>query len=312
MKKLERLEMIILCLKQKGKQTAEELANYLEVSKRTVYRDVEALSQMNIPIIAYEGVHGGYAIDESYFMPTVQLSDREVLILMLLLRMSTQLNLPDFTENINTLELKLRNACSQSHEKYTKALEHITVSIQNIYPKAYLSGAFEKILESFSYQVNLRIQYFSPLKNRVLERVISPLHLYYDEGCWYLDAYCHLRSKKRTFRLDRIISISIESEGIGNLLVKQYKEELLDDPKILLEFDIDKDLYNLIQYDSAMSKAAIIEERESMLRVKTETNRINYFETLAFRNWEQVTILKPQEMVHRLQEKLSNTLKKYQ
>lgn len=72
--------------KQKGRLSADELAELLEVSKRTIYRDIDALCQMGIPIIAYEGANGGYEIDESYFMPTVRLSEREVFILMLLLK----------------------------------------------------------------------------------------------------------------------------------------------------------------------------------------------------------------------------------
>ena len=40
--------------------TANELASYFEVSERTIFRDIDALSQLRIPIVAYEGVDGGY------------------------------------------------------------------------------------------------------------------------------------------------------------------------------------------------------------------------------------------------------------
>jgi predicted DNA-binding transcriptional regulator YafY len=311
MKKIERLQMIIMRLKQKGKQSALELSEYLEVSKRTIYRDIDALSQMNIPIITFEGFNGGYQIDESYFMPTVQLSEREVLILMLLLKVSKQLNLPEFNESISALDLKLRNASEDCPEKYMKSLENITVNIQNIYPETTLHGAFETILEGFSQSAKLRIQYFSPMKNIVVERVISPLHLYYYEGGWYLDAYCHLRGKKRTFRLDRIREMVLLSEKAEDIVVKQYNEELLDDPKVLIEFDIDRDLYNLIKYDSAMNNAKIISEKNAYYRMNIETNWIVYFENLALRNVEQVTILKPQMLVQKLQRKIIEATNKY-
>ncbi len=304
--------MIIMRLKQKGKLSASDLAAYLEVSKRTIYRDIDALSQMNIPITTHEGIHGGYEIDGSYFMPSVKLSEREVLILLLLLKISNQLNLPEFKESINSLNLKLQNTYHDTATQFKKNLHYISFDVQTIFPEACIHGAFETILEAFNQHVKLKILYFSPLKDSTIERVITPFHLFYNDGGWYLDAYCHLREKKRTFRLDRIKNISLLSEKIDESLEKQYNSNAFSDPKLLLEFDINKELFNLIQYDDPMRDVKIISENKSVIKMQVLTNRIVFFETLAIRNSDQITILKPESLVRNIQKKLLNALKKYQ
>ena len=311
MKKIERLQMIIMLLKQRSRMSARALADYLEVSLRTIYRDIDALSQMNVPIIAYEGVNGGYEVDQTYFIPTIRLSDREILILMLLLKVSKKLSLPDFTEDIEVLNLKLRNACegTASHEAL---LEKVTFDLQYIYTEAYTKNSFEIILNALNNNTKLLIKYFVPIKNDSNERLISPLHLSYCEGCWYLDAFCHIRTQKRTFRLDRIEAINSTSELIDLTIYNKYISKALDDPKIKLEFDIDKELFNLIKHDDAMLEAVIINSsREGSYTISVETNKKVYFETLAIRNVSQVTIRKPKEFVDLLKEKVRKASEKY-
>ncbi|WP_026477598.1 helix-turn-helix transcriptional regulator [Alkaliphilus transvaalensis] len=311
MKKSERIQMILMLIKQNKRMTAKDLSDYLEVSMRTIYRDIDALSQMNVPIIAYEGLHGGYEIDHKYFIPTIRLWEKEILILMLLLKVSKKLSLPDFTENISALDIKLRNACYGEVEDYKDVLDRITFDMQYIYAESYLEGTFEKILMAFKNNEKLAIQYFVPLKNQMVDRKISPLHLFYSEGCWYLDAFCHLRLHKRTFRLDRIRSISLTSEKVDKDLHKKYKEKDLDDPSFLLEFQIDKDLYSLIKDDGAMKEAIIYGSDDRHYYIRIETNKRVYFETLAIRNVSEVTIKSPEFFVELIKDKFIEAMKKY-
>lgn len=311
MEKIQRHQMIVMLLKQNGRMSAKNLSDYLEVSLRTIYRDIDALSQMNIPIIAFEGLNGGYEVDPSYFLPTIRLSDKEIFILMLLLKISKKLNLPDFIENINILDTKLRNICSGTATQYYQVLDKITFDLQYIYTENFLRGTFESILNALNHNLKLRIQYFVPLKNELNERIISPLHLFYSEGCWYLDGFCHLRMQKRTFRLDRIHSIHELTEKVDMDIHKKYKDKTLDDPKFLLEFYIDRDLYTLIKDDGAMREAAICGTVDKNYHIKIVTNRTVYFETLAIRNITQVTIKKPDFFIESLKEKFLQGIEKY-
>ena len=69
-------EMVYLLL-ERGKMSATELAERFEVSVRTVYRDVDALSAVGVPVYALPGRNGGVALMEQYVLSKTALSDRE-------------------------------------------------------------------------------------------------------------------------------------------------------------------------------------------------------------------------------------------
>ena len=81
MNRTDRLLAIVLELQRKGQQRAEELAITFEVSKRTLYRDMQALSEAGVPIIAIQ--KKGYSLSEGYFLPPLRFTTEEALILAL-------------------------------------------------------------------------------------------------------------------------------------------------------------------------------------------------------------------------------------
>lgn len=84
MNRIDRLTAILLLLQGK-KRTARELARRFEISRRTVLRDMQALSEMGIPIVAEQGVSGGYTLPPDYSLPPLALTLHEALLLRLAL-----------------------------------------------------------------------------------------------------------------------------------------------------------------------------------------------------------------------------------
>ncbi|WP_193774619.1 helix-turn-helix transcriptional regulator [Vallitalea guaymasensis] len=107
------------------------------------------------------------------------------------------------------------------------------------------------------------VDYYTPIKNSWLTREISPLHLFYCEGCWYLDAFCNVRKAKRTFRLDRIKSCELLKKDIPEEHMKTYEVNRLSEnvPEITLE--IDKGLYEQVKDDYIFKEADITKEINS-------------------------------------------------
>lgn len=79
----DRLLSLILLLHARGRMTAQDLASHLEVSERTVYRDLDALSSAGIPVYAQSGVNGGVFLDENYRLSLTGLSRSEAQALFL-------------------------------------------------------------------------------------------------------------------------------------------------------------------------------------------------------------------------------------
>lgn len=90
MNRIDRLTAIILLL-QRGRRTASEIAHRFEVSKRTAFRDIQALCEMGVPIVTEVGAHGGYTLMPDYSLAPLQLTLREALLLRLALGSVSQL-----------------------------------------------------------------------------------------------------------------------------------------------------------------------------------------------------------------------------
>lgn len=309
MKKSERLWVIVLLLKQHGKLTAYELANNLEVTKRTIYRDIDALSQMGIPIISEEGVYGGYSLVPDYFLPCIHLYEKEIILLELLLKMSPHFQLSDFEEETKSLNLKLSHICKKN-DSMKNAFSKISFSVDNIVPVSHAKGAFETILRALNDNNQLNISYYTPLKNTVIERRISPIHFSFSDGCWYLNSYCELRKEARMFRLDRITKVEYLKEKVPTSHIEGFNKSSYSET-VLVSLEIEQNLYNIIKEDMTMQNIVKSTYKNNILTLDIITHEISYFENLAFRNAKEVTILSPEFLTDSILKKSQVILEKY-
>lgn len=311
MKKIERLQNIIYLLSQHKRMSARDLAEHFEVSLRTIYRDIDALCQMKVPITAYEGIDGGYELEQSYFFQSVQLNSQELMIMLLLLEVGTRLNTTDYDEAIRTLKSKLLNAAAL-HSGMEKAVKRIMVDIQDIYPQRIKDGVFSQITKALQIGSMLRIDYYSPLKGQWSLRSAAPLALFYCEGCWYLDAYCQSRNAQRTFRLDRIRTCEILNERVPDTLYDQYEQNPSGNPVSEVIIQIDTKLFEAVKDDAFMQNAEILRSDDHQRVICVKTTRLGNVETMAFRNAEQVLVLSPPELVASLRKKSHIMQQNYQ
>jgi predicted DNA-binding transcriptional regulator YafY len=311
MKKTERQNGIIHLLRVRGKMAASELARYFEVSERTIYRDIDALSQLHVPIISYEGLGGGYEIDPSYFIPSIKLSEKEILILLMVLKAGEEFRIPNMTTDYNLLSSKLINILSdEERRKAAQVISHIEFDMIRIMPKGYIHDVLKPLLEAFWRSCDLQIAYYHPERDQIESRRLSPIKLFFENGGWYLIGYCHLRQEKRTFRLDRIVSITCLDEE--NL----YMNSQLSLPQhdkfkwCTYELMIDPALYRVIK-DDVYLQFTEVKNTEGGLHLTVRTPYKNDICNLVLNHPEQVTALQPEEFVQEI-EKLSQAIcKKY-
>lgn len=245
MKKTERLNGIIYSLQERGKLSAKDLSEIFEVSMRTIYRDIDALSQLKVPILTHEGLHGGYEIDEDYFIPSIKLNEQEIIILLMILKVGEEIKLPNLSSDYELLKGKLLNILTASKQQKVKNLfEHIYFDMSGITPTTYCDDVLMTIIESFMEEKQVDIDYYHPKRHEYNSRIVSPQELFYDKGGWYLSGYCHMRLEKRVFRLDRIRRIS--------LLDKQNKH-------------IHQDIHSVS--DKYINREYILEVEKSLFRV---------------------------------------------
>ena len=213
MNKTDRLLAIVLELQSKKRRRAEDLARTFETSKRTIYRDIEALCEAGVPIISIPGQ--GYSLMQGYFLPPLSFSTEEATMLLL----GSEFMAQNFDAQYRfAAQSAYRKIASVLPEQLRAEVEYLQSSIRFIavgdpeleQEKQTLLLLRRAIIEQHS----IHFSYYSRHRHteqieRPTERVANPYGLVYISGSWYLVAYCHLRQDVRNFRLDRIDQLSL-------------------------------------------------------------------------------------------------------
>ncbi|MCU6711378.1 YafY family transcriptional regulator [Paenibacillus sp. J5C_2022] len=209
--KLERLMAITILLLNRKRVQAQELAERLEVSLRTIYRDLESLSLAGIPIVSYTGTEGGYEIMESFRLDRQMLSLDELNVLVTALRglQSTQALTHS---HMDRLLNKVGALVSQAEQGRFAAGDQILVDFT-----PWRSGEAERVkYESLQQAVQdtklIRFAYTDG-KGEETERLIEPMGLVLKRYAWYLHGYCLEREDYRIFKLARMRTLQIQSES---------------------------------------------------------------------------------------------------
>lgn len=312
MKKIDRLIGIIYALKENKKLTAKDISDIFEVSERTVYRDIDALSQLNVPIKAFEGFSGGYEIDESYFIPTLAFKENEVLYLLICLKIGEIISVPNMKADYESLKYKLLNILDENTKKqHLELLERINFDITSMVLSDFKQDITKKIIESYFQNRDLIIEYYHPKKDECIERRITMRTLTFFNGGWYLDGYCHLRKAIRVFRLDRIKDIRLSEEGYSLSDISEYlKESSRKDDVVKVILEMDKRLFETIKNDNIFVDVEV-RNYDDKVELKFYTNEIDYIINLAIRNFEDVRIIEPQYCIDRLKQICEKILDKY-
>lgn len=198
MRRVDRLFQIIQMLRRSRVLTAAEMAERLEVSERTIYRDIDHLSLSGVPILGEKGV--GYRMRKGFDLPPLMLDARELQALMLGARM-VQTWADDTLASaaaslIDKIETTLPDA--RQHELNDHALFVRDWGVPQT-PRQ----AFSVLRQAIETHSKVLLTYRVP-DREPQERTIRPLGLFYWGGHWNLATWCELRDAFRAFRVDRI------------------------------------------------------------------------------------------------------------
>lgn len=198
-----RLFKIVYHLLNKGHATAPELAEKLEVSVRTIYRDVEALSEAGIPVYAETGRGGGIYLMSDFVLGKAMLSEREKKELLAALQ---SLTVTGDTYPESLLE-KLTALFSAPSESWFE------VDFSRWGNETRDKQYFELLKTAVLKRRCVKLQYASTTAP-FSERVVQPVKLLYKSRAWYLRAFCLERQAYRSFRLSRILDCELLDEGM--------------------------------------------------------------------------------------------------
>ena len=207
MRRADRLFQIVLLLDRRRAVTAREIAEALNISERTVYRDIADLSRSGVPISGEAGV--GYMLRSGYRLPPLMFDPEE----------------------LQALALGSRMVKGWADAALGKAAERALLRIEAVLPKqlkeqpgrdAFLVPDFHvppkmvaplgKLRQCIADSRKARLDY-TRLDGVASSRIIWPLGLVFWGETWTLAAWCELRGDFRSFRPDRMQDVAILDDG---------------------------------------------------------------------------------------------------
>lgn len=206
MSKADNMLSILWLLKSGQRKTAQQLADELEVHIRTVYRCIDSLCASGVPIIADSGHYGGYRILENFSEAPLMFDMDEQKALIHASTFAREAGYP-FADALNRAIDKLK---LYTNEEQLDHMERHSDGLSVIHPPVDRNQ--QSLLQELEVAVanarTLEMQYTSGNEATSLVRSLDPYGIIYWKGHWYVVGYCHKRQEARSFRVDRIQSLS--------------------------------------------------------------------------------------------------------
>src|SRR5258708_6285907 len=209
MNRTDRLLALVLELQRKGQQRGEDLAVTFEVSTRTIYRDMQALSEAGVPIIAIQ--KKGYSLSEGYFLPPLRFTTEEALILAL----GSDFMGHNFDDQYRTAaEAAYRKIDAVLPDTLRQDVSYLRTNISFFAANPLDEKQLESLRQLRSAIAERRTVHFHYTKKMATSseatmREVDPYSLARLANDWLLMGYCHLRQDLRVFRLGRIDNLKM-------------------------------------------------------------------------------------------------------
>ena len=203
MRRADRLFQIAQYLRGRRLTTARQLADWLSVSERTIYRDIRDLSLSGVPVEGEAGV--GYRVKAGFDLQPLMFSPDEIDALVIGMRMVQAWGGPQLAASAAAALAKVTLALPKEKRDFVEATALFAPSF---HIDQTHGERLETIRQAIGKRSKLRLDYVDA-QARATQRVVWPLALYFWGGGWSIAAWCETRMDFRSFRLDRIQSLDV-------------------------------------------------------------------------------------------------------
>ncbi|GAA1655648.1 YafY family protein [Kribbella alba] len=219
---------ILLLLQTRRRLSARELAEELEVSLRTIYRDVEALAAAGVPVYADQGRAGGYRLVDGYRTRLTGLTEQEAAALFMV-GMPGPAAALGLSEQTSGAELKLLAALAPDQRDRAGRLKNrFYLDMPAWYREAEDSPHLAAIAEAVLHDRRIKVLYRRWEAPREVERLLDPYGLVLKNGSWYVVAAAP--GGLRTYRVSNVLDLTATDEVFSRPpafdLAKHWQEHL--------------------------------------------------------------------------------------
>jgi proteasome accessory factor B len=200
----------LITLLQSGRSfTVAELARELEVSRRTIFRDLNMLEMAHIPYY-FDAEHRRYKIGQHFFLPPIHLTLTEALALLTLTgKLRCTSAVPLLSQSARAA-MKLEGSLPPAmRQEVGDMIDHLSMQLAPTASHHGLDAMFDELAGAIAARRVCRMAYISFYERKQLNLTVHPLRLAFVHRAWYLIAYSVAHREVRTFKLGRIRKLTV-------------------------------------------------------------------------------------------------------
>ncbi|MBA2280535.1 MAG: YafY family transcriptional regulator [Acidimicrobiia bacterium] len=309
-----RLVQILLLLQTRGRMTAPELARELEVSVRTIYRDLDALSTAGVPVYSETGRYGGARLVDGYRtrLTGLTVDEADAVLLAGIPGPAAELGLGTV---LAAAQLKVLAALPpELRGRATRVRERFHLDAPGWFHRQEETPHLAIVAEALWADRKVRVGYRRD--DRTVERTLDPLGLVLKAGTWYLVARCG--DDLRTYRASRILAAEVLDERFdrpeGFQLADHWADSAdafertkrVEEARCRVRASCVRELRWAIDPSAARAvedqAAALGADHDGWLELTIPTEKLEYLATELLRLGPNVEVLEPPELRDRMAE----------
>ncbi|WP_339187239.1 MULTISPECIES: WYL domain-containing protein [unclassified Paenibacillus] len=265
--RLHRLIAILLLVESRGKMKANELAQALETSVRSIYRDIDVLAEAGIPLLSMSGPNGGISLMEGYTVNLKQLHGEDVINLYLTGMGIYSGGHSESGLKLKTTLLKLEKTLPASYQPdIQKAQKRFYFDDTPWWTERIEIPCLESIRTAVWRSQKLQIAY-QKVSGEISCRKLQPYGLVVKKEEWYLIAYCEEAKHIRTFKCERIASTQLVEEEYSIPMDFSLEEHWKRQGQVFKQACKEEEVYPVViradkRTRSSLSQLEVMEMRE--------------------------------------------------
>ena len=310
-----RLITLIFLLQNQPNQKASELAEKLGVSLRTVHRYFEMLDEMGIPVYSERGPYGGFSLVRGYKMPPLVFTLEEAVAVVLGTGLVQELWGDLYRESARGALAKLENLLPEEQAREVAwARSSLTATGMHRADLKQQTPALEKLRRATREHRSVTMLYQTSQVPHPTDRGLDPYALVHRWGWWYVIVFCHVHKEIRTFRVDRIVKVTLRETSFTKSaefdLQDYLKHEMQAQPQIIARLKFDATSAHIVAGNHSYWQT-VEPQADGSVEVTFPSPTLEWAASSALAYGPAVEVLEPPELRMMVAEWLNVTAQKY-
>jgi len=302
LKSSERRMKLILMLQESNRRlTVDELAEKFGVSRRTIFRDFNVLSEINVPVTWDK--YSGYGVMDGYKIPPLMFTSKELATIMVGLNFVKSQVDKSLVDDALGVELKIKNTLPGELKSFMESLDNRTVVDPFLHfgTEKKEGGNWYLISSAISQSKKISFTYTAKSDGKKTEREIDPYLLVFYRDHWNVIGFSHKRDATRNFVLDRMANVKImdqkyeRPDGIDVEQLIFSSNETGHEVEVFVQEEADR------AFRANLPAKIIKKERASVkiIKVSFRFENLDYINEWLLQFGDKVEIIRPDELLEK-------------